>query len=174
MTTLRIPDHNIEVSEFPAIQRYLEKHGIALTRWEANQPLQDNSTPEVILQAYAHELKPFMDKHGFKTADVINVHPGIENLTAIREKFLNEHTHSEDEVRFFVEGEGQFWFHFDNGEVAAVTCVAGDFLAVPKGFKHWFDLAPAYRVKAIRVFSTLEGWVANYTGSQIEKNYIKA
>lgn len=174
MTTLRLPDHNIEVTDFAAIQRYLDKNGIALTRWAANQALQDNSTSEEILQAYAHELKPYMEKNGFKSADVINVHPGTENLKALREKFLREHTHSEDEVRFFVEGSGQFWFHFDNGDVAAVTCVAGDFLAVPKGFKHWFDLAPGYRVKAIRIFSSPDGWVANYTGSRVEQNYVKA
>jgi 1,2-dihydroxy-3-keto-5-methylthiopentene dioxygenase len=56
-----------------------------------------------------------MQKHGFLSCDVINVYPEMENITALREKFLSEHTHSEDEVRFFVEGEGKFWFHLENG-----------------------------------------------------------
>jgi 1,2-dihydroxy-3-keto-5-methylthiopentene dioxygenase len=115
-----------------------------------------------------------MKQHGFLSADVINVHPRTENLPAIRAKFLKEHTHSEDEVRFFVDGQGQFWFHFDDGEVAGVTCVKGDFLSVPKGYRHWFDLAPAYLVKAIRIFTNQEGWVAQYTGSEIAAEYVSA
>ena len=101
----------------------------------------------------------------------------MENLQALRAKFLNEHTHSEDEVRFFVEGEGQFWFHLEKGpkgeEVFQVICRAGDFLSVPAGYKHWFDLAPKYTVKAIRIFTSPDGWVANYTGSGVENGYIQ-
>ena len=99
------------------------------------------------------------------------MHPKTEHIEAIRQKFLKEHTHSEDEVRFFVDGEGKFWFNFDDGEVACLTCVKGDFLAVPKGYKHWFDLAPKYHVKAIRIFSNMEGWVANYTNSGVDEKY---
>jgi 1,2-dihydroxy-3-keto-5-methylthiopentene dioxygenase len=112
-----------------------------------------------------------MEKNGYVTADVINVHPGTPNLPAIREKFMKEHTHSEDEIRFFVDGEGIFWFHFDDGEVYSVTCSAGDFMSVPKNYKHWFDLHPKYFVKAIRIFSNMEGWTPNYTNSNIDASY---
>ena len=95
----------------------------------------------------------------------------MENIHSLREKFLSEHTHSEDEVRFFVEGEGKFWFHLDSGEVLCLTCTAGDFLSVPSGIRHWFDLAPKYYVKAIRIFTSKEGWVAKYTDSGIDKSY---
>ncbi len=173
-TKLILPKKGQSIGDFPEIADYLRARGVALTRWSAAFPLRDEDTQETILKAYAHELGPFMEKNGFVTADVINVHPGTENLAAIRAKFLREHTHSEDEVRFFVDGEGQFWFHFDGGEVAGLTCVKGDFLAVPKGFRHWFDLAPKYHVKAIRIFSNQEGWVASYTGSEIAAEYVKA
>ena len=114
-----------------------------------------------------------MNKNGYAVADVINVHPKTENLLAIREKFMKEHTHSEDEIRFFVDGLGKFWFHLDNEEILCVTCERGDFMSVPKNFRHWFDLAPGYFVKAIRIFSNMEGWVPNYTGSGIDQNYNK-
>jgi 1,2-dihydroxy-3-keto-5-methylthiopentene dioxygenase len=112
-----------------------------------------------------------MSKKGFKDADVINVHKDTPNLSAIREKFMKEHTHSEDEVRFFVDGEGKFWFHFDDGEIFCVTCSRGDFISVPKNYKHWFDLHPNYFVKAIRIFSNMEGWTPIYTNSDIDKKY---
>jgi 1,2-dihydroxy-3-keto-5-methylthiopentene dioxygenase len=170
-TRLRLPKKNKDTTDFPEIQSYLRDRGVSLTRWSASFPLKDDAAQEEILKAYAHEVEPFMKKNGFQSADVISVHPGTENLAALREKFLREHVHSEDEVRFFVDGEGKFWFHFDDEDVACVTCVKGDFLSVPKGFRHWFDLAPKYSVKAIRIFTSKEGWVAQYTGSGIDRGF---
>jgi 1,2-dihydroxy-3-keto-5-methylthiopentene dioxygenase len=171
MTTLRRPKAKTTTNDFPEIQRYLHDRGIFLTRWDAAFPLKNDAGQDEILKAYAHEVEPFMKKNGFQSADVINVHPATENLPALRAKFLSEHVHSEDEVRFFVDGEGKFWFHFDDGDVACLTCVRGDFLSVPKGYRHWFDLAPKYFVKAIRIFTSKEGWVAQYTGSGVDRLY---
>lgn len=175
MAILNIPDQNKTITDFSEIKTLLNTHGIFLTKWEANKPLSDNDSQETILEAYSHELKPFMDKNGFKTADVINVHKDTPNVEALRGKFLKEHTHSEDEVRFFVDGEGLFWFHLkdeaDKDLILNVLCQKGDFMSVPKGYKHWFDLAPKYHVKAIRIFTNVEGWVANYTESKIDERY---
>lgn len=170
MTSLYLPNNKTTTEDFSEIKEYLRGHGVHFERWNASFDLSDDDTQETILKAYEHELKPFMQKNGFQSADVINVHPKTENIEAIRQKFLKEHTHSEDEVRFFVDGEGKFWFNFEN-DVACLTCVKGDFLAVPKGYKHWFDLAPKYHVKAIRIFSNMEGWVANYTNSGVDEKY---
>lgn len=173
MTTLFLPNENKTVKDFVFIKEYLAKRGIDLTRWEANCELSQKATQEEILAAYSHEIKPYMQKHGFLSCDVINVYPQMENITMLREKFLSEHIHTEDEVRFFVEGEGKFWFHLSNDEVLCLLCTAGDFLSVPTGIRHWFDLAPKYSVKAIRIFTSKEGWVAKYTESGVDKNYNK-
>ncbi|MDO9183819.1 MAG: hypothetical protein Q7U04_15500 [Bacteriovorax sp.] len=171
MAILLLAKENITITDFKSIQNLLSNHGIMIAKWEASQPLSNDATQEKILEAYAHELNPFMLKNGYAVADVINVHPKTENLIAIREKFMKEHTHSEDEIRFFVDGMGKFWFHLDNDDILCVTCERGDFMSVPKNFRHWFDLAPGYFVKAIRIFSNMEGWVPNYTGSGIDTNY---
>ncbi|MBY0414376.1 MAG: hypothetical protein K2Q18_09430 [Bdellovibrionales bacterium] len=171
MAKLFIPSKNETITDFSKIKSILNDNNILLEQWEASVKLADDADQETILAAYAHELEPFMAKSGFKTADVINVTPQTPNLMAIREKFMKEHRHSDDEVRFFVDGEGIFWFHLDNGEVLAVTCNAGDFMSVPKNFRHWFDLHPKYFVKAIRIFSNIEGWVPNYTGSNVDAKY---
>ncbi len=153
------------------IKAFLNDRGIIFEQWEASKPIKDDDDQETILEAYQHSLSPYMARHGYLNADVINVHKDTPNIEEIRKKFLSEHTHAEDEVRFFVDGEGEFFFHFK--EVFSVICQKGDFISVPKGVKHWFDLAPKYHVKAIRVFQTKEGWVANYTQSGIDKKYIK-
>lgn len=171
MAKLFIPKTNETITDFTKIKEILNSHNIMMDKWEAKTKLADDADQATILAAYEHELKPFMEKYGFETADVINVHPKTENLMAIREKFMKEHRHSDDEIRFFVDGEGIFWFHLDNDEVLAVTCNAGDFMSVPKNFRHWFDLHPNYFVKAIRIFSNLEGWVPHYTNSNVDQKY---
>ncbi len=161
-----------KINDPKEIKDFLNARGIIFEQWQACFPLNDSDSEETILKAYDHELKPYMKKNGYLSADVISVHKKTQNVEAIRAKFLSEHTHSEDEVRFFVDGAGQFFFHFQNtGEVFGLLCERGDFISVPKGILHWFDLAPNYHVKAIRVFQTQEGWVANYTNSGIEKKY---
>ena len=161
-----------EICDPKDIQTFMNDRGIIFEQWEASMPLNDTDSQEVILKAYEHELGPYMKKHGYQSADVINVHKDTPNIEAIRAKFLSEHTHSEDEVRFFVDGEGQFFFHLaDKGEVFKLLCEKGDFISVPKGYTHWFDLAPKYHVKAIRVFHNPEGWVANYTNTGKEQKY---
>ncbi|MDH4467538.1 MAG: hypothetical protein QE271_05720 [Bacteriovoracaceae bacterium] len=176
MTELYIPKNEWRTNNAEEIKNFLTFRGISFARWKASHPLSQEDNESTILKAYEHELRPFMDKHGFQSADVINIHPKMDNLLALREKFLSEHTHSEDEVRFFVDGSGKFWFNLkneidDDDLVVCVTCTKGDFLSVPQGIKHWFDLAPEYFVKAIRIFTSKEGWVAQYTQSGVDKKY---
>jgi 1,2-dihydroxy-3-keto-5-methylthiopentene dioxygenase len=161
-----------EIRDVKEIKKFMNDRGIIFEQWQASMLLKDSDDQATILKAYEHELGPYMKKHGYQSADVINVHKDTPNIEAIRGKFLNEHTHSEDEVRFFVDGEGQFFFHLPNSsEVFKLLCQKGDFISVPKGYTHWFDLAPKYHVKAIRVFQTIDGWVANYTNSGKEQKY---
>ena len=82
----------------------------------------------------------------------------------LRKKFLDEHTHSEDEVRFFVAGAGLFSLHLGD-EVYEVLCQQGDLIGGPDGTRHWFDMGPNPFFVAIRLFTNPAGWVANFTGT---------
>lgn len=162
MAKLLLPDKST-LSDFEAIQDFLAQRAIPLEQWKTDQSFDSDET---LLDAYAHQLQPLMAERGYQTADVLSVHPNTPNLAELREKFMREHTHSEDEVRFFVEGEGFFWFHLED-ETFCVHCEAGDFLAVPAGFKHWFDLGPHPMVKVIRIFTDPAGWVPHYTDTTL-------
>src|SRR5690606_23110267 len=89
---------------------------------------------------------------------------------ALRAKFLDEHTHAEDEVRFFVAGKGLFNLHIDE-HVYAVLCEKGDVISVRAGVKHWFDMGEYPRFTAIRLFNNPDGWVAHFTGDTIAEQY---
>lgn len=170
MAVLKIPDAGVTIDKFKEIQSFLEVRGIWHDKWEASEHLEVDATQDEILKAYAKDLEPFMERGGYKTADVINVHEGTPNISALRTKFLSEHTHTEDEIRFFVDGMGIFWFHVGE-EVFSVTCTAGDLLSVPANTTHWFDLGPVPNVKAIRIFIDQAGWVPHYTGSGVDSKY---
>jgi 1,2-dihydroxy-3-keto-5-methylthiopentene dioxygenase len=172
MATLIIPEHNQTLEDFSDIQAYLDQRGILIDQWEPAFPIGESAEQEEILKAYQPSLTPYMEKNGYQTADVISVNRNTPNLQELRDKFLKEHTHTEDEVRYFISGRGYFWFHLNENEpVICVKCEAGDLLSVPAGFKHWFDLGDEPAVKVIRIFTDVSGWVAHYTGSRIEERF---
>jgi 1,2-dihydroxy-3-keto-5-methylthiopentene dioxygenase len=173
MAVLSIPDENITISNPVEIGKYLNDKGVFFDQWECEVVFKDTAKQEEILKAYEKDLKPFMEKGGYKTADVISINSLTENYEAIRSKFLSEHIHTEDEIRFFVDGQGLFWFNLDGEKVFNVLCQKGDLISVPAGTKHWFDAGESEPfVKAIRIFIDMSGWVPHYTKSEIEKRYL--
>lgn len=174
MAILFVPDTDTRITNPNEIRDFLNARGVFFDQWQAQVVFEDTATQEEILEAYSHELKPYMESNGYQTADVISINKLTPNYGEIRAKFLSEHTHSEDEVRFFVDGEGYFWFNLENEEpVFNVLCQAGDLISVPAGTKHWFDAgAENPFVKAIRIFIDPSGWVPEYTNSKIEQRYL--
>ena len=102
--------------------------------------------------------------------DVVSLHAEHPQKAEVRKKFLDEHTHSEDEVRFFVAGSGLFSLHLGD-EVYEVLCQQGDLIGVPDGTRHWFDMGPNPFFVAIRLFTNPAGWVANFTGTDIAARF---
>ena len=153
-----------------AIRSALALRGIGFERWPARQALAADATPEHILEAYASEVARVQASGNYPTVDAIRLTPEHPDRVALRQKFLAEHTHSEDEVRFFVEGRGLFCLHI-GPEVLQVLCEANDFLRVPAGTKHWFDMGSAPRFTAIRFFDNPSGWVAEFTGEPIASQF---
>ncbi len=172
MAVLSIPDQNITLFESSEIKKFMNDRSLFFDQWKANEQFNDTATQEEILAAYKDSLEPFMNAGGYQTADVISINETTENYEAIRNKFLAEHTHSEDEIRFFVDGKGLFWFHLENGEIFNVLCEKGDLISVPAGTKHWFDAGKTNPfVKAIRIFIDMTGWIPEYTNSTVENKY---
>ncbi|MDX1453473.1 MAG: cupin domain-containing protein [Oleiphilaceae bacterium] len=173
MAILEIPEQQRRIENPEEIKAFLNEAGVFFDQWQASKALSQTASQDEVLEAYADTLMPYMKENGYEVADVINIHPAIENYPAIRAKFLSEHTHSEDEVRFFVEGQGLFWFNIEGRPVFNVLCQRGDLISVPKNTKHWFDAGETEpNVKAIRIFIDPAGWVPHYTESGIEQKYL--
>jgi 1,2-dihydroxy-3-keto-5-methylthiopentene dioxygenase len=176
MTILAIYHDNAELIEatqdFEAIANRLHSIGVLFERWHADRILDDGATQDEIIAAYHGSVDRLMQHYNFKSADVISMTPDHPDREVLRNKFLDEHTHSDFEVRFFVDGQGLFFIHADD-RVHAILCTQGDLISVPANTPHWFDMGTEPHLKCIRLFTTPEGWVANYTGSAIAKRFPK-
>ena len=119
-----------------AMAEELAKVGIRYEQWQAVGALTEQPSQEEVLDVYRREIDRLIDEEGYQSVDVVSMTPEHPQKQAAREKFLEEHSHSEDEVRFFVDGQG-----------------------------------PNPNFTAIRLFNNPEGWVANFTGSDIAQRF---
>lgn len=149
-----------------SIAGLLHEAGIRFERWQADRVLSDDMEQDEIIAAYGPSVQALKDEYGFASADVVALAPDHPDRAALRAKFLDEHTHGDFEVRFFVDGSGLFYIHRGD-QVFGIMCEQGDLISVPADTPHWFDMGEAPRFKCIRLFTTAEGWVANYTGDDI-------
>lgn len=156
----------LDTGDGDAIAAELATIGVRFERWPT-RPLADAAA---ILDVYAPEIERLKAEAGYQSVDVVALAPDHPDRATLRGKFLSEHTHGEDEVRFFVDGEGLFTLH-EGGRVFNMLCTKGDLISVPAGMKHWFDMGPAPRFTAIRLFVNPDGWVASFTGDSIADRF---
>ena len=158
-----------ETSDGSAIADALAEIGVTFERWPT-RGLAADADSDAILAAYAPEVERLKARAGYQSIDVVSVVPDHPDRAVMRTKFLSEHTHAEDEVRFFVGGEGLFTLHAAS-RVWNVLCCEGDLMSVPAGMTHWFDMGAAPNFTAIRMFVNPDGWVAAFTGSDIAERF---
>ncbi|MEU1957498.1 cupin [Nocardia sp. NPDC019304] len=168
-------DVRVRTSDDEVIGAELAKHGITFGRW----PVVENaaSVPsEQLLAHYEKNVAELNESGRYKHIDIARIHPDDadprwpEIAEGARGKFLDEHRHAEDEVRFFAAGRGCFYLHLGE-EVLAVVCEGGDLLSVPAGTLHWFDMGERPDFIAIRFFEEEDGWVGDFTGDKISAGF---
>ena len=171
MAIVTVPAENRRITDPAEIKAFLNAAGLHYEVW----PLEDRVDPaapaERILAAYAPEIDDLKRRGGFVTADVIDVYPDTPNLDAMLAKFSKEHTHTEDEVRFILQGRGVFHINPGDRPVFAIEVWAGDLISVPLGTRHWFDLCSERRIRAIRLFQDMTGWTPHYAADGVHGGY---
>lgn len=157
-------------SDHSEISHQLAAIGVRFERWQASAELAPGAPQEQVIAAYRADIDRLIAEEGYQTVDVVSLNSDHPDKAALRQKFLSEHRHSEDEVRFFVAGSGLFTLHPDD-KVYEVLCEQGDLISVPANTRHWFDMGPQPYFIAIRLFDNPEGWVANFTGDNIADRF---
>ena len=175
MSRLRVFSDNapqtvlFESEQQSAIAEKLTAIGVGFEQWSV-RTMNDHATNEEILTAYKPEIDLLVAENGFKAIDVVSINPEHPDRDAMRAKFLNEHIHKEDEIRFFVRGSGLFTLHIDD-KVYEILCEASDLIRVPDSTKHWFDMGPSPYFTAIRFFTEADGWIGYFTESDIAQKF---
>ena len=160
----------LDTEDEARIREGLARINVRFERWAAQQSLASTDQDEDVLAAYQPEIQRLERAHAFQSVDVLRCLPDHPQREQLRAKFLAEHTHDDDEVRFFVEGAAMFYLHAD-ARVHMVLCERNDLISVPARMRHWFDMGPEPLFTVIRMFTTPEGWVARFTGDPIAARF---
>ncbi len=164
------PENFTEFTRYEDIVRVLTEIGVTYEIWEPEAKLPHEADSADVLKAFSKSIDKLSKDRGFKSADVMALTEHHPQRVALRQKFLKEHIHTDDEARYFVDGQGLFYIH-NNDRVFAILCQKGDLINVPAGTKHWFDMGEYPFFKCIRVFTNEDGWVAKFTGSEIAADF---
>ncbi len=171
MAIVTVPAEARRITDPVEVAQFLKDHGLHYEIWPLEDRVDPSAPPEAILAAYAPEIDELKTRGGFVTADVIDVRPDTPNLDTMLQKFNKEHTHTEDEVRFILQGSGVFHINPGDRPVFGIEVHAGDLISVPMGTRHWFDLCGDRRIRAIRLFQDTTGWTPFYIGDGVHAAY---
>ena len=180
MTLLTVWDENnastpeLQTRDAQVITDVLATLGARFSRWELKE-LSAEPTQDEVLEAYRDEIDAVNAAQGYTLVDVVSIVDDssaeyLEQAATARGKFLSEHQHDDDEDRFFARGSGVFYLRA-NGKVNAVFCEAGDVISVPANTTHWFDMGTRPEYVSVRFFHDDDGWVGNFTGSDIATKF---
>ena len=122
------------------------------------------------LDEAAHQpaLDALRASRGYVAQDEVALDEGTPNLDAVIAKFVDEHFHDEDEVRFVLEGEGVFDIRSRDDRWMRVKVTPGDLIVVPARRYHRFELTAARTIRCVRLFQDSSGWVPHYRADAAE------
>jgi 1,2-dihydroxy-3-keto-5-methylthiopentene dioxygenase len=134
----------------PIPEQTLSANGVLHQALPTNQP------------AYQEPLDRLKRDRGYIEQDEVALTPDTPNLDQICAKFVDEHYHDEDEVRFVLDGAGIFDIRSDEDQWMRVEVETGDLIVVPARRHHRFFLTDANKIRCVRLFKDASGWVPHY------------
>lgn len=111
---------------------------------------------------YEPALKQLCIDNSYVTRDEVALSPSMPNLQVLLDKFKGEHLHTEDEVRFVLEGAGVFDIRSAEDRWIRIQVDPGDLIVVPARLYHRFFLTEASQIRCVRLFQDATGWTPHY------------
>jgi 1,2-dihydroxy-3-keto-5-methylthiopentene dioxygenase len=159
-------------SDIDDVAGYLAEDGVRFERWQLRSHSEDEDRSccvDEILNRYHVDIEALKNERDYKYVDVVSVKKTDSFLSARRNHFLSEHTHTGDEVRLFLSGTVLIYLHI-NARIHILQCGRGDFLTIPAGVKHWLDMGPTPEYSCIRWIDSEEGLKNQLTGNCIAES----
>jgi 1,2-dihydroxy-3-keto-5-methylthiopentene dioxygenase len=175
MATLQLlQGYGSTLTDEAEIKEFLGRHGIQFERWNIPASIQalcanptlDDVQKAAVLEAFRPQLDNLSENHGYISSDMVCLHPELPGLDDALANFDLEHFHTDDEVRFIVDGSGVFGFVSESGRRFLIEVHAGDYVVIPANAWHWFYLLENKTIKALRIFKDMSGWTPFYRDAE--------
>ena len=111
---------------------------------------------------YKGPLEALMKERGYVTMDQVKMFADMPNFQALCDKFVGEHLHTDDEVRFLLAGSGVFEIRSQDDRWIKVIVEPSDFILVPANRFHRFYLTDEKKIHCVRLFKDQSGWTPLY------------
>ncbi|MBW4558473.1 MAG: acireductone dioxygenase [Trichormus sp. ATA11-4-KO1] len=172
MATLLLDDGTIK-SDLREIVDELTPLGIYLKQYNPGTSLlfPNLLAQEVLTDAEKHQIVELhnsifeflQQENGYLWCDLWNLHPGSPHLQNLIATYSRYHTHTAPEPLYVLAGEMIFGFVKPDGSQVQLLVQSQDYMQIPDGVEHWCSPTALLHFKAVRYFTTVEGWVPHYT-----------
>uniref|UniRef100_G3MP97 Acireductone dioxygenase n=1 Tax=Amblyomma maculatum TaxID=34609 RepID=G3MP97_AMBMU len=135
----RLPHHR-EPKEYVPLEKLKE---LGVISWRLNGG--DHETDE--------DLKKIREARGYTYMDICEVCPEkLPNYEAKIKSFFEEHLHTDEEIRYCLDGSGYFDVRGSDERWIRVAVKKGGMIVLPAGIYHRFTLDSSNYIKALRLF----------------------
>ena len=111
---------------------------------------------------YKPPLEKIMKENGYVTMDQVKMWADMPNFQALCDKFVGEHLHTDDEVRFVLDGSGVFEIRSNDDRWMKILVEQKDYISVPANRFHRFYLTDEKKIHCVRLFKDQTGWTPHY------------
>ncbi|MEA5513616.1 acireductone dioxygenase [Nodularia sp. UHCC 0506] len=182
MPTLLLDDGTIK-RDFHEIVREISPLGIHLKHYDSGTSLlcphlleQDVLTgaeKNSIIELHNSVFEFLQQENGYMWCDVLNIHPGLPNLQNLIATYSRYHHHTAPEALYILAGEMIFGFVKPDGQQVQLLIQSQDYIHILAGVEHWSSPTALLDLKAVRYFTSVEGWIPNYTETQLSDSLNK-
>ncbi|XP_078430973.1 acireductone dioxygenase 1-like isoform X2 [Wolffia australiana] len=135
----RLPHHR-EPKEYVSFQRLSE---LGVVSWRLDADAYEND----------ENLQKIREARGYSYMDIIEVCPErLPNYETKIKNFFEEHLHTDEEIRYCLDGSGYFDVRDEDERWIRVSLKKGGLIVLPAGIYHRFTLDTNNYIKAMRLF----------------------
>ncbi|KAI1305292.1 putative 1,2-dihydroxy-3-keto-5-methylthiopentene dioxygenase [Halotydeus destructor] len=142
----RLPNH-LDPPQFVELDQLYKTTGVLYWKLDA-----DNCD---------EQLSQIRKERGYTYSDELECCPAkLENYSEKLKMFFAEHLHSDEEIRFVLDGSGYFDVRNLDDKWIRIEVEKGDLIVLPAGIYHRFTLDEKDYIKAMRLFIGEPVWLA--------------